>query len=62
MRTATTKRTDVALAQCIEAFAALHETNTAATRAALEAARLRFCEAVRVEFAATADPREKGAA
>ena len=52
MRTATTKRTDVAL----------HETNTAATRAALEAARLRFCEAVRVEFAATADPREKGAA
>ena len=43
--------TDVAVAKCIEAFAAMHEADTAANRTAVAAARLRLEQAIEAEFA-----------
>jgi hypothetical protein len=52
MRITSSKRaTEVALVRCVEAFA-VFAANTPANRAALEAARLRFRQAVEAEFGA----------
>ena len=46
----TTKKDDALLEACVAALGAFIEHDTPANRAALEAARLRFYEAVQAEF------------